>query len=357
MLMYNGTEQAAGIRHMEFYVPETRYSMREYARARPADFTQELLEQTWRDIAIEPEVLFRYFSGQIASGRDNFAVPREAEVEKFERQSGITGVYCAGEENSSDMAVRVGRQVLDNEPGLAKSVDAVICYHSTINEMASWSTACRVQYELGLKQAYGFTVSQKAGNASLMALKVACELLSTEPDLNTLLLVGAEKLVPPYRRVFGKMTAVGDSASAMVLSRGEPECKPLCFRMRDFPEWWNPDEYDRARMASLIDFLAEQLTVLMHQVLDDLNLGREAVALFIPPNFSLALNRRVMEKAKIPPEKIYSENIRRFGHLLNSDLVVNLSTVRREGKVKSGDLVLVLNVGLGLSLGCAAIRI
>jgi hypothetical protein len=333
MLMDNGTEQAAGIRHMEFYVPETRYSMREYARVKPAEFTQESLEQTWRDIAIEPEILFRYFSGQIAGGRDNFAVPREAEVEKFERQSGITGVYCAGNENSSDMAVRVGRQVLDNEPGLAKSIDAVICYHSTINEMASWSTACRVQYDLGLK------------------------LLSTEPDLNTLLLVGAEKLVPPYRRVFGKMTAVGDSASAMVLSRGGAECKPLCFRMRDFPEWWNPDQYDSFRMATLIDFLAEQATILTHQVLDDLNLGREAVALFILSNFSLALNRRVGEKAKIPPEKIYSENISRFGHLLNSDLVVNLSTVRREGKVKSGDLVLVLNVGLGLSLGCAAIRI
>ena len=355
--MSNVIEQTPGIRHMEFYVPETRYSMREYARAKPADFTPELLEQTWRDIAIEPEVLFSYFSGQIAGARDNFAVPRESEVEKFERHSGITGIYCAGEENSSDMAVRVGKQVLDKEPSLAKSVDAVICYHSTINEMASWSTACRLQYELGLKQAYAFTVSQKAGNASLMALKVACEMLSTEPDVKTLLLVGAEKLVPPYRRVFGKMTAAGDSASAMVVSRGGTECTPLCFKMRDFPEWWNPDEYDDARMASLIDFLAEQATILTHQVLDELNLGREAVALFIPPNFSLALNRRLSEKARIPAEKIYSENIRRFGHLLNSDLIVNLSTVRREGRVKPGDLVMVLNVGLGLSLGCAAIRI
>lgn len=355
--MFSATEQAAGIRHMEFYVPETRYSMREYARAEPAEFTQELLEKTWRDIAIEPEVLFRYFSGQIADRRNNFAVPREAEVERFERHSGITGVYCAGEENISDMAVRVGRQLLDKEPGLAKSVDAVICYHSTINEMASWSTACRVQYELGLKQAYGFTVSQKGGNASLIALKVACELLSTEPDLKTLLLVGAEKLVPPYRRVFGKMTAVGDSASAMVLSRGGPECRPLCFKVRDFPAWWNPDEYDDARMAGLIDFLAEQATILTRQVLDELNLGREDVALFIPPNFSLALNRRLGEKAGIPSEKIYSDNIPRFGHLLNSDLVVNLSTVRRERAVKPGDVVLVLNVGLGLSLGCAAVRI
>jgi hypothetical protein len=64
MLMDNGTEQAAGIRHMEFYVPETRYSMREYARVKPAEFTQESLEQTWRDIAIEPEILFRYFSAR-----------------------------------------------------------------------------------------------------------------------------------------------------------------------------------------------------------------------------------------------------------------------------------------------------
>ena len=355
--MSNATEQAAGIRHMEFYVPETRYSMREYARAKPAEFTQELLNKTWRDIAIEPEVLYRYFTNQIAGARNNFAVPRENEVEKFERQSGITGIYCAGEENSSDMAVRVGKQVIDKEPGLTKSVDAVICYHSTINEMASWSTACRLQYELGLKQAYAFTVSQKGGNASLMALKIACEMLSTEPDVKTLLLVGAEKLVPPYRRVFGKMTAAGDSASAMVVSRGEPECRPLCFKMRDFPDCWNPDEYDDARMASLIDFLGDQASILMHQVLDELNLGTEAVALFIPPNFSLALNRRLSEKARIPAEKIYSENIRRFGHLLNSDLVVNLSTVRREGRVKPGDLVIVLNVGLGLSLGCAAIRI
>lgn len=355
--MFGTVDKPVGIEHLEFYLPETCYSVRDYARVAPGEFTQELLEQTWSDIAIEPEVLFRYFSEQMVGRRNNFALPRETEFAQFEEQSGITRIYCALEENSSDMAVKVGRRILEKEPGLAKKIDVLICYHSTINEMASWSTACRLQYDLGLKKAYGFTVSQKSGNASLMALKIASEMLHTEPELETLLLVGAEKLVPPYRRVFGKMTAIGDSATAMIVRRGSLGYKPLCFKVRDFPAWWNPYDYDARQIEGLIDFLSAQAADLLHQVLDELNLKLEQISLVIPSNFSLALNRAVGAKAGIPADKIYSGNISRFGNLLTSDLVVNLSTALSERRVKSGDLVLLLNVGLGLSLGCVAVEV
>jgi 3-oxoacyl-[acyl-carrier-protein] synthase III len=345
-------ESEVGIAYSDFYLPETCYSVLEYSR-RSEEMSLKQMENIWTDIGVEPEVLFSYFQSEAEGDRGNFDFPTPDEAERFVAHTGIDRIYCADGENASDMSVKVGKQIMSREPNLAKQIHMLTCYQSTLNQAPTWSTVCRLQYELGLGKIPTFTVSQKAGNCSLLALKIAWEALRSEPEMESVLMIGCEKLVPPYRRAFGKLTAMGDSASAMLLRRNAPRFRPVCFSIRDYPEWWNPNQYDSCRMSTLVEFLADESVAMMDEALEALKLGWKDVACVVPPSFSRALVQCL--EAKLPIQNMYSRNLSRFGNLLSSDPVIALSTILREEIVQKGDLVLVLHLGLGLSLGIVAL--
>jgi len=342
-----------GIDHLEFCVPSTSYSLQEYLTLEPPDFSLETMQSIWKHAWFEPDVLYQYFVEQVPGLNDEPATLIDGEIEEFKRKSGIDRVYCASAETSSDMAVKVGRRILDREPGLARKIDVVIYYHSTLNEEPTASTSGRLQYELGLKNALTFSVSQKSGNASLMALKVACEMMTAEADLRTFLLVGSEKFVPPYNRIFGTMTIMGDSASAMIVRRPSRRCRPLSFSIYDFPEPWNP----HTDSESFGRFLADKAGFLLNQTLDELHIGWSEITLVIPSSLNLSFIQLLSTELRIPWKKIYSKNISRYGYLTTSDLVVNLASALSEGHVNSDDIALILNLGLDHSLGCAVLQV
>jgi 3-oxoacyl-[acyl-carrier-protein] synthase III len=146
---------------------------------------------------------------------------------------------------------------------------------------------------------------------------------------------------------------MGDSASAMLLRRNARRLRPVYFDFRDYPDWWNPNQYDSYRMSTLVEFLADEAESMMGQALEELKLGWKDVACVIPPTFSRALIQSL--ESKLPSQNIYSRNLSRFGHLVSSDPVIALSTILREEIVQKGDVVLLLNVGLGMSLGVVAL--
>jgi 3-oxoacyl-[acyl-carrier-protein] synthase III len=346
-----------GIAYLDFYLPETCYSVLEYSRR--AEYLEkrspEEIEKIWTDTGVEPEVLFSYFQSETNDDYGNFDFPARDEVERFVADTGIDRIYCASGEDASDMSVKVARQIMSREPNLAKQIDMLTCYQSTINQAPAWSTVCRLQYELGLGKIPTFTVSQKAGNCSLVALKIAWEALRSEPEMESVLLIGGEKLVPPYRRAFGKLTAMGDSASAMLVRRNARRFRPVCFNIRDYPDSWNPNQYSPSTISTLVEFLADESVSLMDETLAALKLGWKDVACIIPPSFSRVLLHGL--EARLPNQNIYSRNLSRFGHLPSSDPVIALSTIAEEEMVQEGDLVLLLNLGLGLSLGVVALLV
>jgi 3-oxoacyl-[acyl-carrier-protein] synthase-3 len=255
------------------------------------------------------------------------------------------------------MATLVGRQVLEDSGCAAHTVKALIYYHSTLDQDPSLSIACRLQHELGLKKAFVSSLSQSGGNASLLAVKVASETLIAEPEIDHILLVGSEKLVDPYPRLFGAITAIGDSASGMLVKRDAPSLKILAIHVRDVPEWWRPYNRLEAEQGDFNGCLAPLAASLMEEVMAELCLSWNDVATLLPPNLSLDFAEKLSREANIPEGKLFLTNIGRFGHLLTSDLALNLATVAEEKKLKAGSLILALNLGFRLSLGCMALQV
>ena len=341
-----------GIDYCEFYLPGDPYSIDEYFKLEQPAFSLERMERVWTDFLIEPEIVYQYFSQQFSAPTDKSVSLTSEEQDEFKLRSGIGHVYCATAETSSDMAVEVGRRILARERGLASRIDAVIYYHSTLNQQLMASTPCRLQHELELKNAFAFAVAEKGSNASLMALKIASEMLATETDLNTILLIGSEKHVEPYKRLLGNMTIRGDSASAMIVRRQSARFHPLGLSVYDFPKRCDSDKCDY-----YLNFLVDQAAFILNEILAELNFEWGQITLVIPPNFSLLFARLLSKRLGISERNIYSENISRFGYLTTSDLVVNLVNASNEGRIKSGDVFLAVNIDLDHSVGCVVFEL
>lgn len=355
MLNLLGTE--IGIENPRFYLPAQRYPLLEYLHDKSQDFTFQRMKSVWQEGFFEAEFFYRFLTEQISTWNQRAWTLADDEVDRFVRESGIEYVYQAADEMSSEMAALVARKVLDGSGYQARAVKAVIYYHATLNQDPFKSIACQLQHELGLNNAFVSSLSQSGGNASLLAIKVASELLMAEPETGLVLLVGSEKLVSPYQRLFGGITAIGDSASGMLVKRESASLRVLAIHARDVPEWWRFDNRLEVESRDINEDLASLSAALIAETMDELCLVWNDVAMVLPSNLSLAFAKRLIDKAQIPDGKLWINNIGRFGHLLTSDLVVNLATVMEEGHLKRHDLILVLNLGFSLSLGCMALRV
>jgi 3-oxoacyl-[acyl-carrier-protein] synthase-3 len=355
--MIDTSHHDIGIDRLDFYVPDSFYLLDSYCRLEPEEFTLEKMRSVWSASFFEDEYQHRFFRNAVESTNDNFSPLHPDEVEAFTRDSGIDRVYCAAQESASDMALKVAKRLLKREPDLTNEINLVIHYQSTLNERVGSSTPGRIQHETQLKNTFGFTVDQKNDSGSLISLKIATEMLAAEAGLKAVLLTGAEKLVAPYSRVFANMTVMGDSASAMVVRRGSPRFRLLGFNLVDCAEWWNPYSYTPDQLSSYKEFIADRATALLNETLDHLGLGWSKVALLIPPNMNRSLLQMIGSRVDLRGERIYTRNIARYGYLMASDMVANLTTALNEGAIKAGDMVVALNMAFGHSLGCVVLRV
>jgi 3-oxoacyl-[acyl-carrier-protein] synthase III len=351
--MFDLSNQQIGIEDLEFYLPETRRPAAEYLRLPRVKLTARNLTTIW-DWASEPESLLRFFESEEAALRGIDAPLSEGEVARFIDQTGIDHIACATDESCSDMAVNIARCILARRGGAGRGIDGLICFHSTLNEEPNSSISGRLQHELGLKGVSPFAIGQKSGNSGFMALKVACHLMASEADLSSFLLVGAEKIIPPYPRLFAGTTLIGDSASAMIVSRRSHRRRILGLHLVDLSSEWfygggeieRPDNFFLARAVPLIE-----------QVFAEMKIGWRDVALLAIPNLSRSVARDLIIETGVPEEKIWTGNASGEAYALSSDLVRNLATALEGERVKRGEIVMALSLGFDFSIGCVVLEV
>jgi 3-oxoacyl-[acyl-carrier-protein] synthase III len=355
MTILNTSNTGIGIDLLEFYVPKQRYSVEEYLRLPKVGFDYPSLVSIW-NWGAEPEVLLRFFAGEEAALSGCDEPFDQGDVAEFIDHTGVTHVHCASAESCSDMALAVASRILKRSQ--SKRVSGLICFHSTLNEEPDSSISGRLQHELGLKGVTPFAVGQKSGNASLMALKVACHMMMAEPDLTPFLLVGAEKVIPPYRRLFARTTLIGDSACAMILDRDSERCRILCLDILDSSRGWGSKSQNGGGYHEMVrHVLPANAALLIDRLFSELNVTWPDVALLLVSNFNSSVTHDVMTTIGASKQKMLTGNISEYGSLTSSDLVVNLATALERSIVKPGDLVVCLNIGLDLSVGCLALRV
>lgn len=86
------------------------------------------------------------------------------------------------------------------------------------------------------------------------------------------------------------------------------------------------------------------------EVLDLCGVTADDVALLIPHQANTRIIETVAKRLKIPSDKVYV-NIRDYGNTSSASIPIALDEVVRDGRVKKGDMVLLVAFGAGLTWG------
>lgn len=94
---------------------------------------------------------------------------------------------------------------------------------------------------------------------------------------------------------------------------------------------------------------------LVDKTLAESGVRAEDIAIVIPHQSNARIIDSARERMGIPPEKMYM-NIDRFGNTSAASIPICLDECRRDGRIKSGDLVLLIAFGAGFTWASALLR-
>jgi len=311
--------------------------------------------------------------------------PREISVEdifkaesaeltpSFENRLGIRRVHACDGEGMAELALGACRDALESSGITASKVDLIVDY-STLPQhylVPAWNMSNLLQHELGATRS--ITLGFSGGGASnfLVALKAAADLIATDDDVSTALLVGEDRALPGNRLLNPNSphTIIGDGAGAVVLRAGQGS-RILGTELSSEADYHNvcfipggalahPDRPDLYRLV--LDMAryegaprTETLVGLTDRLLARFGLSRGDVAKYIFPNQS-AYDRRELARAfgrkELPSD---SGSLADYGHMLGHDLVLNFH--RSTDSLHAGDYVVLCSHGMGFMYGATLIR-
>ena len=90
-------------------------------------------------------------------------------------------------------------------------------------------------------------------------------------------------------------------------------------------------------------------------VLDLCGVRAEEISLLIPHQANIRIIETVAKRLKLPSEKVYV-NIENYGNTSSASIPIALDEALHSGKIKSGDYVLLVAFGAGLTWGATLIK-
>ena len=235
------------------------------------------------------------------------------------------------------------------------------------------ATACLVQSELGLPPSTACFDLNAACTGFVYALDTAWALLASGRYRHALI-IGAEKLSSVVDWT-DRTTCVlfGDGAGAVVLGPApadSPSSGILAAKLGALPGTSDllhipgggssPLEAEARRCIAMKGKEVFKLAVrAMDEVARDLLLAQGLtagdVALVVPHQANLRIIHAICEYLELPRERFFV-NVDRYGNTSAASIPLALDEARRAGRMKRGDLVLLVAFGAGLTYGGALVR-
>ena len=291
-------------------------------------------------------------------------------------RSGIKRRRIAADgETTADMALKASKAAIESAGLTPHDIDLVIV--TTVNpDMLFPSTACILQAKLGIRNnipcfdleaacsgfVYGMEVatSMMASGRYKNALVVSSEKMSSMldwKDRSTCVLFGdgsgAVVLAASGEEnagILGNVLGADGSDTAMLcMPAGGSAMPPSERTVREGLHYLKMDGREVFKHA--VRIMQEKAL----EVLDLCGVSAEDVALLIPHQANTRIIETVAKRLKIPSEKVYV-NIENYGNTSSASIPIALDEVVRGGKVRKGDLVLLVAFGAGLTWGATLVR-
>jgi 3-oxoacyl-[acyl-carrier-protein] synthase III len=282
-------------------------------------------------------------------------------------RTGIRQRHIASEgETTRSLAVAAARAALDHAKMDASEIDLIILATSTPDNTFP-ATATLVQADLGIRQGAAFDV-QAVCSGFIYALTTADNFIRAGQHRNVLV-IGAET----FSRILdwsdrGTCVLFGDGAGAVVLSAGASKDQGIIatkihsdgrYSNKLFvdggPSTTSTVGHLRMEGREVFKHAVVNLAEVIHEVLADSGVKVSDIDWFVPHQ----ANRRILEgtarKLGVSEDKVII-TVDRHGNTSAASIPLALDVAVKDGRIKTGDLLLLEAMGGGFTWGAALIR-
>ncbi len=275
--------------------------------------------------------------------------------------------------STSDLAYQAAQKALTDAELEAKDLDLILVATATPDYLSFPSTACILQDKLGAKEIPAFDLSA-ACSGFVYGISVATQYIETGAYDN-ILVVGAETLSKIVNwKDRGTCVLFGDGAGAAVLTptdsggilsnllgadgsqndvlmvQGGGSKQPVSQQIID--EGLN---YIEMEGSPVFKFAVRILGKAARKALQQAGLDRGDIDYLIPHQANIRIVDAAAKRLKLDKEQIYV-NLDKYGNTSAASIPLALDEAVKEGKVKSGDIVVLVGFGAGLTWAASVIE-
>jgi 3-oxoacyl-[acyl-carrier-protein] synthase III len=282
---------------------------------------------------------------------------------------------AAPDEHASDMGVACAKRALEDAGLKAADIDLLIVATVT-PDMPMPAVACVIQHKLGIPTTAACFDLNAACSGYVYALDTACAMLGSG-RYNKALVIGVEKLSAvvdwtdrttcvlfgdgagatvigisdePNKGLIGtRLGAHGEGVDLLYIPRGGSDAPPTidsvtshghCIKMKG---------------KEVFKLAVRAMDEAARDILEHHNLRADQISLVIPHQANLRIIEAISQYLELPMERFFV-NVDRYGNTSAASIPIALDEARRTGRIKPGDLTLLVAFGAGLTYGSALIR-
>jgi 3-oxoacyl-[acyl-carrier-protein] synthase-3 len=291
-------------------------------------------------------------------------------------RSGIRERRIAAEDQAtSDLAVLAGRRALE-DAGVAVSEIDLLVVATVTPDYPMPSTACFVQHKLGIPTTAACFDLNAACSGFIYSLDTACALVGSG-RYRKALVIGAEKLssVVDWQDrgtclLFGdgagaavigsvdrdgvgligtKLGALGEDTELLLIPAGGSRVPTSAESVA------RGDHFIKMKGKEVFKLAVRVMEEAARDILEQHGLAAHQIGLVIPHQANLRIIDAIAQYLELPVERFFV-NVDRYGNTSAASIPIALDEARKAGRIKEGDLTLLVAFGAGLTYGSALIR-
>ncbi|MDE5412534.1 3-oxoacyl-ACP synthase [Alkalihalobacterium chitinilyticum] len=303
-------------------------------------------------------------------------------VKVIEEKMGISKKPVPGSgDHTCQMGIYAARKALEKGNIDPKDIDLVIYIGEEHKEYPLWTAGIMLQREVGATNAWAFDVALRCGT-TIMAMKVAKDMMLADPSIQTVLLAGGYRNVDfidytnPRTRFMYNLAAGG---GAIVLQKGydsnnlldshiitdgsfsedvvvvaggtkTPISQEAIEERLNYLDVLDPDGMkQRLEEKSMKNFIEVIQRSLQKSGCDQKDINYLGIL-----HMKKSAHDYVLRELGLTDEQsIYLDE---FGHIGQIDQILSLELALEQGKIKDGDVVVLVSAGIGYAWGATTIR-
>lgn len=238
------------------------------------------------------------------------------------------------------------------------NIKLIIYAHTGLHVPYNYDLLYKVLRQFDLQDIHSLGFSHLNCASFFTALKTSYIFLKDfPPGAEVLILSGDQTNFLPEGRYLPKSSIMGDSATALILNN-EMDSKTIrsivTFHDVKFYQGVYANEKE---MRLFYKTYEKNLDRLISETIEKANIHLEEIDWIVPHNVNMTTWKSFSRRNSFDLDKIILDLIPEIAHTFNTDAQINFDYGLKKGKIRKGDICLLIGIGLGSFLGSCIIKV